>query len=440
MGLEPWVCVTPAVAAAVGYTVFVVRNAVDVVYWDYWVNVGVLHAFDDGRLTWSQLWKQAVNNRVVVPRLITFGVARWFALDVRVEIFAAIAFLATAVVLLMLTQRHNDGGPLYLYAPVAVFMFSVVQWQTALWNVQMPRFLIVALFALAMFAVCRSSGWASFAVAAGAAVIASLCLLDGFLLWPAVAFLICFDGRPQRGRRLGAWAAVAAVTAIVYFIGFDFTAGNPSGLGWVVTHPLDALRYFLVLLGGFTRATPMSTRFASACGIVLLAMAAWVVARFWRSDRRLADALPVALVTFVIVFDVWTMIGRGAAGAGQALASRYTTYNLLLFVAAYLALVNRAAWRVANRRKTQIVFAVGGVGAALTVLLAIVSVTTARREGDRFAAHLRASARVLQHYRTEPPTQLDAYLCPMFCRDLVLVEAPFLEAHRYSVFAEAGTR
>src|SRR5205807_4078924 len=190
MRLQRWACVAPAVAAAVGYTVFVVRNAVNVVYWDHWVTIPLMHALDDGRLRWSQVWKQAANNRVLVPRAISLAVGRWFRLDVRIELLGAVVFLSIAVVLLMLTQRRNDGGPLHLYAPVAFFLFSIVQWQTALWNVQMPRFLILALFALAMFAVCRSSGWVSLAVAAVATVAASLSLLDGFLLWPSIALLI----------------------------------------------------------------------------------------------------------------------------------------------------------------------------------------------------------------------------------------------------------
>jgi hypothetical protein len=435
MRLERWVCVAPAVAAAVGYTVFVVRNAVNVVYWDYWASVPLLHALDDGRLRWSQVWEQAANNRTVVPRAISLAVGSWFRLDVRIEIVGAVVLLSIAVVLLMLTQRRNDGRPLYLYAPVAFFLFSIVQWQSALWNVQMARFLILALFAFAVFAVCRSSGWGSLALAAVAVVAASVSLLDGFLLWPSIALLIWCDGRPRRGRRLSAWALVGLVTAVVYFIGYHF-GGNSGDAGYAISHPFASVRYLVVLLGGFSRATPAEPGLAEGCGILMVGLSAWVLVRFWRSDRRLADALPVTLVMFVYLFDVSTLIGRGSAGAGQALASRYTTYNLLVFVAAYFALINRGAWRVAEERKTPILTAIGGVGVALAVLLATVSVTTARHEGARFAAHLRTSARVLRHYRTAPASQIEKYVCPALCLDLVPREAPFLEAHGYSVFAD----
>jgi hypothetical protein len=434
--LERWLCVTPAVAAALGYTVFVIQNAVNVVYLDYWASVPVLHAFDDGRLSLSQLWTPAANNRVVVPRVITLAVGRLFRLDARVEIIGAVALLAVAVVLLMLTQRRNDGGPLHVYAPIAFFMFSIVQWQTALWNVQMPRYLILALFALALFLVCRSSGWGSLALAALAAVVASLSLLDGFLLWPAIAIIIWWDGRPQRERRVGAWAAVGLVTAAVYSVGYDF--GANSNAGYVIRHPLASVRYFVVLVGGFTRAAPAEPGLALGCGVLMIGLCAWVVTRFWRSDRTLADTLPVALVAFVLLFDVWTLLGRGSAGQGQALASRYTTYNLLIFVAAYLALINRGRWRVAEERRVPVLSAVAGIGFALSVLLVSASVTTARHEGTRFAAQLRTSARVLRNYRTEPATRIEQYLCPAFCLDLVRREAPFLEAHHYSVFANTG--
>ncbi|MBV8297666.1 MAG: hypothetical protein JO085_12575 [Acidimicrobiia bacterium] len=434
--LAKWLCIASAVAAAAGYTVFVVRNAVDVVWWDQWANVPVLHAYDAGRLTWSKLWTQAANNRVVVPRAIDLAVGKLFRLDLRVELLCAVLFLAIAAVLLMLTQRRNDGGPLWLYAPAAVFLFSIVQWQSALWNIQMPRFLILALFAVALYAVCRSPGWGSLAVAAFAAVVASLSLLDGFLLWPSVALVIWCAGGPQRARRLTAWALVALVTAFLYVVGYHF-AGNSGDAGYVIRHPLASARYVLVLLGGFSRAAPADSPLASVCGVLMLALAAWVVARFWRSDRRLAGAVPVALVMFVLLFDVWTLIGRGSAGPAEALGSRYTTYNLLIFVAAYFALVSREPWRVgeARRRPVLAAVAVAAVAGGLVVVLVIASATTARHEGHAFAAYLRSSARVLHNYRTEPPSQLDAYLCPEFCRYLVLREAPFLEAHGYSVFA-----
>src|SRR5207253_1358893 len=102
----------------------------------------------------------------------------------------------------------------------------------------MPRFLILVLFALAIFAVCRSSGSAYLAVAIMAAVAASLSLLDGFLVWPAIALLIWFDGRPRRVWRLGVWALSALVTAIVYFIGFDFGKGNTGDIGDSIRHPI----------------------------------------------------------------------------------------------------------------------------------------------------------------------------------------------------------
>jgi hypothetical protein len=315
-------------------------------------------------------------------------------------------------------------------------MFSIVQWQSAMWNVQMPRFLILALFALAMYAVCRSAGWGWFAVAAVATVAAALSLLDGFLLFPAIALLIWCDGRPERGRRLAVWAGVGVVTAVVYFVGYDFSNGNSGGAGYAMRNPIGALKYFLVLLGGFSRASRSDLWLAIGCGVLMVGLSAWVVARFWRSDRRLADALPVALVVYVFLFDLSTLLGRGSAGPAQALSSRYTTYNLLIFVAAYFALVNRGAWRVPEERRRPVLLTVGAVGAALAILLAVASVTTARQQGDRFAVELRTGASVLRHYRTAPAPDIQRYVCPPLCGDLVPQEAPFLEKQGYSAFAD----
>lgn len=433
--LVRWSCVVPAAAAVVGYTAFLVRHAVNTIYWDYWASVPLVHALDDGRLTWSQVWEQAANNRTVLPRVIALALGQWFRLDVRYELALGWVFLAIAVALIVVTQRRIDGGPLYVYAPAAFFLFSAVQWQSALWNVQMARFLILVLFAFAMFVVCRFTGWAALAVAAIASVAAATSLVDGFLLWPAIGLLLWCDGRPSRGPRLAAWFSIGAVTAVRYFIGFDF-GGNSGDVGYVLAHPVASAEYVLTLLGGFSRASSGAPGVALGCGILMLGLAVWVVARFVLSERGLAEALPVALVVFVFLFDLSTLIGRGSAGSSQALASRYTTYNLLVFVAAYFALVNRHPTRISDELRTPLLALVGGVGLALSCLLATVSWTTARHEGADFAAELRMSARVLRHYRSAPEAEIERYVCPALCGDLVPREAPFLERRGYSVFAD----
>ena len=98
--LPAWLFVAPAVAAVISYAVFVVGNAVNVVYLDYWASVPLVHALDDGHLRWSQVWEQAANNRIVVPHLITLGVGSWFRLDVRIELIGAVVLLGVAAVLL----------------------------------------------------------------------------------------------------------------------------------------------------------------------------------------------------------------------------------------------------------------------------------------------------------------------------------------------------
>lgn len=429
-------CVAPVLAVAASYAGYVVRNAVNTVYWDNWTTVPLLRADAEGRLGFGQVWEQTANNRVVVPRLVDLAIGRWFRYDVRIELVLAVLLLATAAVLLAVTQRRNDGGPMHRYVPAGLFLFSLVQWQTALWNTQTPRFMILALFALAVHAVCRSASWVAFALAATAAVLASLCLLDGFLVWPAVGLLLWCDGRPRRAPRVALWGSLGLLTAVVYFVGFDFTQGNTGSTADAITHPVSSLRFLLVLLGGFSRADRDQPGLAEGCGVLVLALGAWVVVRFLRSARTLADALPVALLVFVALFDVMTLIGRGAADPSFGLQSRYTTYNLLVFVAAYFALVNRSAWRVAEPQDRLVLGVVGGVGAALTVLLLSASLSTARHEGDAFTATLRTSAAVLRRYEVAPTTEIETFVCPAVCGDLVAEGAPFLEEEGYSVFAE----
>jgi hypothetical protein len=423
--------VAPAVAAVVGYAAFTTRNAVDVVHWDAWANVPFLHELKNGTLGLGDLWAPQTVNRMLLPRAIDLAVGSWFGLDLRLEIVAGLVLLLVAALLIMLTQRELEARPLYLYAPVAVFLCSTAQWQNTLWSFQIAWFLVLAALAGAAYAVSRADAWPGWlAVAIVLACAASVCLLQGLLIWPAIALLIWSQGGSRR--RLGLWAGAAVVTTAVYFIGL--TVGGNGDLRYVLTHPRASGRFFLILLGSFSRASRNDGRLSALLGVLMLALAVWVLVRFWCSQQRPADAFPAALVLFVLLADAATLIGRIRGGTPLALASRYTTFNLLLFVAAYLAMVDDHPWRIRDEWRPRMRAGAVAVGGVLTTVLVVASLTTARREGEQFAADRRHAAGLLRSYETVSSAEIQRYLCPVQCDGLVEREAPFLEARRLSVF------
>ena len=52
------------------YFVFVARYGVNFIYLDEWSNVSMLHAAIHGNLTWSMLWAQHNENRMLFPNMV----------------------------------------------------------------------------------------------------------------------------------------------------------------------------------------------------------------------------------------------------------------------------------------------------------------------------------------------------------------------------------
>jgi hypothetical protein len=235
----------------------------------------------------------------------------------------------------------------------------------------------------------------------------------------------------RRSRQLLTWAGGAVVTATVYFYGFDFAAGGGNP-GYALRHPVKSFAYLLTVIGGFTRRSP---RAAQLAGALVLLLAVGVLVQFWRSGWDRVAALPAALVIFALLFDAFTMVGRVTAGSAQALASRYTTYNLVLLMGIYLALVDWRRWSLPSRRRLTVFVGAVTTASTVAIVLVVASTTTAPRQARQFAAERRTAASVLSGYRQATDAAITRYLCPAVCGGLVGAEAPFLESERASVFA-----
>jgi hypothetical protein len=244
--------------------------------------------------------------------------------------------------------------------------------------------------------------------------------------------MLLADRRPRR--QLLMWAGAAVVTAVVYFYGFDFSAGGGSP-GFAVRRPEKSLAYLLTVIGGFTRRSPSV---AQLVGALVLLLAVGVLLQFWRSGWDRVAALPAALVIFALLFDAFTVVGRVTAGSAQALASRYTTYNLLLLTGIYLALVDWRRWSLPLRRRLPVFVGAVAMASMVAIVLVVASATTAPRQARRFAAERRTAATVLRDYRQAPDAAITRYLCPAGCGGLVGTEAPFLESVHASVFARTS--
>jgi hypothetical protein len=194
--------------------------------------------------------------------------------------------------------------------------------------------------------------------AAAVSVAGSFSLFQGLLLWP-VGLLLLYQHR-RSWRFVIAWLAAAIVTAAVYFHDFNRSASlPPGGESYWLHHPLLTVEFFFTAIGDVVGALIPSGGDPAVLllGIVVVAIAAWVLVTGVRDRGGGAQNVGLALIVFGLLDAVFLAVGRVSYGTTFAGESWYTLYDLLVPVGCYLALLGRPA-RERTHRMAKVVWAV----------------------------------------------------------------------------------
>lgn len=329
--------------APAAYLVFVLRDSVDVPFWDEWSVIPIVNAGLHHSLTFSMLWAQHSENRMLFPNIIFVLFGRFDHYDDRSILLVSAVIYIVGYWLFIALWKAYAQRPASITAAILVGLvwFSFEDWENALWSFQIAWILIVVLLMVMLFALSRAKiRWWHTAVAIVVAGIASFCSLQGLVLW-AVG-LVCLAWRIKGTRRRlafgAAWIAAGALATGLYCIGFTFKEGGNSGAHVALAHPVQTARYFFTLMGDVIPTTAPHLGMHEVIGAAIFAVSIWVVYRSIRERHPNPTLpLPTALVLFGLGFDISTALGRTELGIPQALSSRYTLANLLVVagIAAY---------------------------------------------------------------------------------------------------------
>ena len=238
------------------YFVFVARYGVNFIYLDEWNNVTMLHAAIHGHLTWSMLWAQHNENRMLFPNLafVLFALNGHF--DTKSIMYLSAALFSVSYLLFLLLYRIYAVrwlGPLPTLF-VGCLWFSLADFENALWGFQFAWYLVV----FCLLAMCLCLSWRPVTVlgvgaAAGFAIIASYSSLQGLILWAVGVLVLMWRIRdPGRAvRACGAWLAAGIVTTALYLDGFNTQPSATGGgsVSFAVHHPAGTIKYFLAAVG-----------------------------------------------------------------------------------------------------------------------------------------------------------------------------------------------
>ncbi|HEY5110348.1 MAG TPA: hypothetical protein VII96_12135 [Acidimicrobiales bacterium] len=322
--------------AALASFLYVHMYGVNMLYSDQWTDVDLLKRFHDGTLTWSYLWAQHNEHRMVVPKLVVLALGSTTHFNIQFEDYLCVAALCGATALFVLTHRRRSTKvPLLAYCPVVFVLLSPVVVGDALLGFNLAWFLALLAFGGTLFLLDREEvSRSAFVGSVVIAVLASFTCLQGLFIWPALLVLLWLRRRPLV--TIAVWAGSAAVTTAVFFIGFNFDLAK-AGSSSAPRTAGGVLRFFVVEVGNVlgSQATYGEERFFGTA-VLLLAAATLVVGL----RRGTSDGAPVgvALITFGLAFLVSATIGRAQLGLGDAL--RYAPFVLMILVGAYLILLS----------------------------------------------------------------------------------------------------
>ncbi len=319
--------------------------SVNVIFGDQWDDVTVIahsyvHLFD-----WSSLWAQHNENRIFFPNLIVLVLARVTLFNTQIEEYLSAAMVVVATVLLILAHRRRaPTTPWLYYCPVAFLSLSIVQYENLLEGFQMAWCLVYLSLAVSIVLIDRVTlTWLAFGGAVIAAVVGSFSSLQGLLIW--AAGLVLLYHRHRSTPFVVAWIVSAVASVGVYFHNLNTSEGSPSH-SYALEHPLAAVKFFIFAIGdvlGYAQPNASSGNpGVMILGVVLLVLALFTLCLYGiRRDRDGAAPIGVALMIVGLLFDAMITEGRGIFGLPAASQSRYTTFDLLVPIGIFLALLAR---------------------------------------------------------------------------------------------------
>jgi hypothetical protein len=362
------------------YMLFVLHYSVNIPLEDDWTIVPLIHSAVHGHLTFGSLWTLHDQNRMLLPNLIFVAVGVFAHDDLRVlVVLSGVIFVVTFLGLLMLVRSYQKRRltPL-LVLTLGVVWFSLDGWSNALWGFQIAWYVILLLF-IAMLYLLREAKHhtVGLTLAVLAAVGASFSFVHGLILWPVGLICLLWDlpVTPRRWKRrnvveVAVWIVAAVATTLAALWGYHFQneacrgggtiTFNCSGTvsGFALHHPIAVVQYVLVEMGALVPNLHVHSSWPyGVLGAILLVLAGWVVVRSIqnRHDRR--NFLPIGLIAFGILFDVFIAAGRIQFMSG-ATAAIFAMPNLIIFLGVLIY-----GWTHLEGRYTPL------VGVVLTVFL-----------------------------------------------------------------------
>lgn len=392
-----------------GYLIYL--YGVDFPYMDHWDFVcGILEKADEGTLRFTDFTLQFGPHRMFFQKVLLFGLAKLTEWNVRAELLltwlVACACAANLWRLAAVTDVNPRREGYWLIWGACVLLFTPMQLEIWFSGMEMQYALAVMCLTACLWIIPAVQFPINVLLAAVLCMIGTFTVASGLVCWILIFPVLWFHSACLSKRQKLAcqvfWGFAFLICLLLYFHDYD-AAATDSGLTQFASHPVQALRYFLIYVGGgFRRGTAFSgENIGQIVGVALFLILATLISHLWRWRRDkelLARSLPwLALALFALCNAALTTVGRLDLGVRSALAPRYLATAILLPISLlFLVPTIFKHWRAhtndlakaANARRVLI-----GIVTALALLHAMSSIK--RLEDWRQVQHERLAAKAL---------------------------------------------
>ena len=432
-GLDVLAIVVTGLCAAIvvsGTSAMILRSWTPVPYADQWFDM-----LSRQRLTWSFLFAQHNEHRILFPRLV-FALDHWLAAETyTVDLAVSVVLQAASVVLIAgLCRRGRPGPPvtrlLCLFVTTTT-LFSAMQYDNFLCGYQVQFFGVFTAGLAALWAVVAlRSNVTAFAAFALFATVATFTLANGLLCAYAAVPVAILCRRPP-------WVTIViAVMAVgltgLYLIGYVSPVQHRDPL-LSLRNPLSTVIYSATEIGSVLSVlVPGLPRWAAtAAGLSAYAVCGLWFLRLLRRDSPGPEVLAFGIAAFLLATSLITAAGRAGLQPDYEFVSRYSTPVLLFWT----VLLVTAVAKTSSKRS---LFAVPALLVCVIWSLAIAHVQASL---ERTAvADKRALAAAAPAILARVPDWALLHRSDPFDTGVTIKWQPFLKAGRTSVFAPNWTR
>jgi hypothetical protein len=237
------------------------RASTRVPWADEWFMVQEFASWKRGGSLWSILWAPYWGHRLVVPRLIFFTDMQWASHAPLIWLTFGVQSALICLLISIAWKLFGRASPVRFALSCAValnLMLSPAQMENFTWSMQTMFPLVYAAGAAAILTL--AFGWRMrpallFGVTTAFAMLASLTMPNGILVWPV---LVAESAYLRLGRKMTLAIAFLGAAVISLYLWHYERPALGMGIGGMLRHPLDATMLVGLLLGAPFDSLPPS--------------------------------------------------------------------------------------------------------------------------------------------------------------------------------------